>query len=131
MSESNAAASETATSANNGANFVRADGKKETNGQLTIIKAKELEASGKTGVIAQGTYVRSVLNRFGKKDYIIATDNGDLLINGTGSLDKQMALVQTGELVQISYTGSFAMKEGAFKGKKSHVFVVRRASSEA
>ena len=131
MSGSNAlAASETAPNTN-GAVFKRADGKTESNGPLTIIKAKELAAAGKTGVIVQGTYVRSIANRFGKTDYLIATENGDTLINGCGSLDKQMKLVNPGELVQIAYSGSFAMKEGSFKGKPSHVFVVRTASSES
>jgi hypothetical protein len=129
MSEQmNGAASETA----NEVTFARVDGKQEmNNGPLTIIKAKELLDAGKTGVILTGTYIRSVQNKFKKTDYIFATEGGDVLLNGNGSLDKQMKAVQAGELVQISYSGQFPMKEGDFKGKPAHVFVVRRAVEDA
>lgn len=119
------AASETANT-----KFARVDGKAETNGPLTIIKASELAAAGITGVVAQGNLIRSVQNQFGKTDYVLATDKGDMIINGCGSLDKQMAAVEVGELIQIEYSGKFPMKNGKFKGTPSHVFVVRRASSE-
>jgi len=126
MSGSNAnAASETANT-----KFARVDGKAERNGLLTIIKASELAKNNITGVVAQGTYLRSVTNKFKKTDYMLATDKGDVLVNGCGSLDKQMAGVQAGELIQIEYTGSFPIKEGQFKGSPAHVFVVRRAASE-
>lgn len=107
--------------------FERADGKQE-NGPLKIIKAKELEEAGTLGAIVQGTYLRTTISeKYKTPSYIFSTSDGDVLINGCGSLNKQMANVNEGDLVQVEYRGSAIIKDGQWKGTKSHLFTVLKA----
>lgn len=102
-------------------------GSSETAGDLTFVRASKLAADGITGVVAEGIYEGGVPSRFDeeKMDYKIRKDNGDLIIvNNAGSLASQMAKVETGSYVQITYLGQDAITEGKFKGKLAHRFVV-------
>ncbi len=110
--------------------FVRADGKSDVsanNKPLLIKKAKEMgEGDEITGVYKRTT----ISEKYGTPAYIIETEENDVLLNGSGNLNKQMANVQAGELVKIVYRGQAEMKEGKFKGTKSHLFTVYRAQDD-
>ncbi len=110
-----------------GAKFERVDGKAEVganNKPLIILKAKEMEE----GATFEGTFKRTIVSeKYGTPAYIIETAESDLLLNGCGSLNKQMQNVAVGELIQVEYRGSAAIKDGKFKGTQSHLFTVRRA----
>jgi hypothetical protein len=114
---------------NTGTQFVRADGKAEVSGEqkpLKILKAKEMSE----GDEVVGTYKRTIISeKYGTPAYIIETEENDVLLNGSGNLNKQMANVQPGELIKVAYRGTAEMKEGKFKGTKSHLFTVFRAVS--
>lgn len=131
-------ANDTETAATNtGRKFVSVNGKdlggEETAGELTFVRASKLAAEGITGVVAEGIYEGGVPSRFDetKMDFKIRKDNGDLIIvNNTGSLAAQMAKVETGSYVQITYLGQEAATQGKYKGKLMHRYVVGISSEE-
>ncbi len=91
---------------------------------LKIMKAKEM-AAGDTLI---GTYKRTVISeKYGTPSYIIETEENDVLLNGSGNLNKQMTEVVAGELIKVEYRGSAPIKDGKFKGTNSHLFTVSRA----
>jgi len=99
-------------------------------GELRFIRPSKLAAEGVTGVVAQGIYEGAIPNQFdeGKNDFKVREDNGDLLIlNSTGSLASQMARVEVGSYVRITYLGKQTMTKGKMAGKQSHGFVVEIA----
>lgn len=105
--------------------FERVDGKADfENKPLVILKAKEMEK----GATFSGVYKKTIMSeKYGTPAYIIETAENDLLLNGCGSLNKQMANVAVGELIQVEYRGSQPIADGKFKGTQSHLFTVRRA----
>lgn len=98
-------------------------------GALNIVRPSKLAKEGVTGTVAEGIYEGSTPNKFDptKQDYKIRAANGDLtIINSTGSLARQMAMVAVGTLVQINYGGKVAGK-GKSAGKSFHNFEVLTA----
>lgn len=94
---------------------------------LTFIKASELKEAGKTGIIAEGTYVGTMPNKFNedKPSYKIEQEDGSILVvNSAGNLQYRMGSVKLGQLVQISYLGMEKLTKGKFAGKESHQFDV-------
>lgn len=95
-----------------------------TDGALVIVRPSELEKSGKTGVVAKGTYERARPNKFNplKNDYFIRDlDNTLYILNETAGLKKQ--LEQAGVMgleVEVYYNG----KVKTIKGKTYHDFEV-------
>lgn len=103
------------------------DKSEQTKGNLTFVRPSKLAAEGITGVVAQGIYEGAIPNQFdeGKNDFKVRADNGDLVIlNSTGSLASQMARVEAGSYVRISYLGKKAMTKGKMAGKEAHSFIV-------
>lgn len=103
------------------------DGGADTAGELTFVRASKLAAEGITGVVAEGIYEGGVPSRFDetKMDFKIRKDNGDLtIVNNCGSLASQMAKVEAGSYVQITYLGQRAIETGKMKGKLAHSFIV-------
>ena len=54
-----------------------------------------------------------------------------LLLNCAGQLDKGMARVDVGALVQVTYNGQQEMVGGAFAGKMAHLMEVTEVEDEA
>jgi hypothetical protein len=105
--------------------FVRADGKELENKPLVILKpGTNLNEGDKiTGIFKK----KSISEKYGTPGYIFQRDADDVLINGCGSLNKQMENVSEGELVQVEYRGKKAIADGKWKGTMSHLFTVYRA----
>ena len=98
-------------------------------GALNIVRPSKLAKEGFVGTVAEGIYEGAVPNKYDatKLDYKIRSANGDLtIINSTGSLTRQMAMVSEGTLVQINYGGKVAGK-GKSAGKSFHNFEVLTA----
>jgi hypothetical protein len=117
----------------NGVTFSRVDGKEDveySNKPLLILNPAK--GTIKKGDKIVGVFRKTVISEtYGTPSYIIATDDNDVLINGCGSLNKQMENVKEDELIQVEYRGAEPMKDGKFKGKKSHLYTVRRATDLA
>lgn len=103
----------------------------KSGGSVTFIRASKLAEAGTLGVIAEGIYLGTVPNPLeeSRLDFKIETSSGLVIINTTSSLARQMALVNVGEGVRISYNGQSVMKSGKAKGKKTHNFLVERETS--
>lgn len=109
--------------------FERVDGKDEAafSNKPLVIK-NPAKGTLIEGDVLTGTFKKKVISEtYGSASYILETETEDILVNGCGSLNKQMENVAAGELIQIEYRGSQAMKDGKFKGKLSHLYTVRRA----
>ena len=105
-------------------------------GKLVILRPSELAAAIESGelsagsVVAEGIFEGSLTNKFDetKLDYKIRATNDDLyILNETGSLKRQMAMVTTGELIQVIYNGKVTIRSGKMAGKSAHSFEVLRA----
>lgn len=99
--------------------------------RVNYINAKDLEESGKTGIILEGVYVAAIPNQFDdtKNDYKFETEDGrTVVINNTGGLRYQMDKVAPGTLVQITYNGKEKMTTGKNAGKLAHNFLVSIAN---
>jgi hypothetical protein len=99
-------------------------------GNLRFVRPSKLAEAGTTGVVAQGIYEGAIPNQFdeGKNDFKVREDNGDLaILNSTGSLASQMARVEVGSYVRISYLGKQTMSKGKMAGKQAHSFIVEVA----
>ncbi len=97
----------------------------QATGNLKFVRAKDLAAAGTTGVVAEGIYAQAIANDFGGTDYKIQNEDGTAtIVNGFGSLNKQMEKVQPGSYVQIQYLGMENGTTGKYKGKAMHKAVV-------
>jgi hypothetical protein len=98
-------------------------------GTLTFVRPSKLAEDGVKGVVAEGIYEGTLPSKFDNKtDFKIRKENGDLIIvNGTSSLQKQMAKVATGAYVRINYKGLQKLTMGKAAGKMSHSFIVEVA----
>lgn len=100
-------------------------------GNVKFIRPKQLAEEGVTGVVAEGIYQGTTPNNFddAKNDFKVLAEDGTLLIlNSTGSLANQLAAVEEGSYVRISYQGMQAMKKGRMAGKQAHSFIVEVAT---
>ena len=104
-----------------------------------------------TGRMVQGTYLGTLeKDTYGKCNhkFLSAIDgttinkDGDavdfkagttVIINSSGSLDKQLLNSKIGDEVVVDYTGKIKMLKGPFKGKEANTFLVgiKRSSSAA
>ncbi len=98
-------------------------GGEQTQGNISFVNASRLFKEGKENVImAEGVLekVGTSEGKFGEKtQYSIRAENGDLImVDGFGGLDKQMAKVNIGQYVQITYLGKRSFDTKDAKGKK-------------
>lgn len=101
-----------------------------TGGSLKFIRPKQLADDGITGVVAEGIYEGPTPNTFepSRSDYKIIDDAGNTtILNSNGSLNSQMAKVEVGSYVRISYNGMQLVTKGKLKGKNVHNFSVEVA----
>jgi hypothetical protein len=101
-----------------------------TGGNVKFIRAKELAASGITGVVAEGIYEGTIPNNFDetRSDYKVRLNDGSIaILNSTGSLKNQLSQVSPGSYVRINYKGLETMKKGRMAGKEAHAFLVEVA----
>lgn len=90
-------------------------------GAVTYVKAKDLSS----GTKISGTYIRSFVDQFENLGHTITLADGNTtIINGTGKLDKLLAEVPKGSLVEITYLGKVTLNKGKLKGKAIHDFEV-------
>lgn len=118
-------------------------------GSLVFVKPADLSRAGFTGVIAEGTFLEALPNRFSEdtfdfklkvdvdlevegknKDgaaYKTAIGAGDtLIVNGAGNLNYLMKNIAPGELCQITYLGKKEIAKGDRKGTLAHTFEVMK-----
>lgn len=114
-----------------GRKFVSVNGKDLTpdapQGELKFVRPGKLTDADADTVVAEGIYEGSLPNKYDaeKLDYKVRSEDGTLtILNSCASLAKQMAKVETGSYVQITYLGKKTIEQGKFKGKESHSFVV-------
>lgn len=94
---------------------------------IKFVKAKDLAEQEFKGVVVEGEYVEAIPNNFDtdKSDYKFLTDNGEhVIVNGTGSLNREMDRIKPGTYCQVNYEGVKALTKGKFKGKNCHIFNV-------
>lgn len=101
----------------------------------TYVKAKSLAEQGITGEILIGNLKSQTENEYGKSyaftlakpvelgDIAAAGEGDTIIVNGTSSLDRQMAEVSEGTLCRLSYAGMLPAKNG----KSFHSFNVETA----
>jgi hypothetical protein len=113
--------------------FVSTNGKPlnadKPRGELKFINFKKLNDAGTTGVVAEGIYESSKVVEGGlygpKTEYAIRADDGTLqIVTEAGGLKGQMAKVDTGSYIQITYLGKQAMESGPRKGQLAHKVIV-------
>lgn len=95
---------------------------------ITFVSASRLNKDGVTNaIVAEGIYESSqvVEGKFGPKtEYKISLDGALTIIGEAGNLKSQMAKVETGSYIQITYVGKEPMTGGARKGTLAHKFLV-------
>lgn len=102
-------------------------GPKENQGALNFIRPSKLTEADNNKVVAAGIYEGPTPNNFDdtKSDYKVRAENGDLtILNSCASLAKQFERVTTGSYVEVTYLGKKAIKDGKYKGKEAHSFVL-------
>lgn len=79
------------------------------------------------GDVVQGAYVGTEDNKFGGKNYKLRTTSGIEVLNGSGSLTKQIedANPKAGDILRVTYEGSTLIKDGKWKGKEAHQYKVQ------
>lgn len=76
------------------------------------------------------TYIETSIDRFDKPAHLFQTKEGLLVtFNSSGMLDKKIAQLKAGDIVDIIYTGSTVMKGGKWAGKSAHSFEVLKEMS--
>lgn len=100
-------------------------------GNLKFIRPKQLADDGIRGVVAEGIYEGTQPNTFEptRNDFKVVSEDGALttILNANGSLNSQMAKVEAGSYVRISYNGMKKVTKGKLKGKEVHDFTVEVA----
>lgn len=86
---------------------------------------KGLYAAINAGDTIAGTFVDAREDNYGKQNYKIKLGDGtNLVLAGQGNLGRQMAAVEPGNYVEITYKGKQTITSGQWKGKESHTFTV-------
>ena len=84
----------------------------------------KLSEQTKGDVLAEGTYLGAVENKFGGTNHEFKTESGVVSISA-GSLNYIMeSNVNEGDKVQVEYDGQITLEKGNFKGKPCHQFNV-------
>jgi hypothetical protein len=103
-----------------------------------LISLKKGESATKVplanGLVTEGTYLGAKPNAYNpeKNDYSVREEDGTLtILNGTASLARQFAVVNEGELVQVTYAGRKAITRKNGTKAEMHDFEVLRAVIEA
>ncbi len=71
------------------------------------------------GTAFEGTYKGVVQGKF-TLEHTLETDNGNIVLDGFGKLNKLLANVAVGTPVRIIYLGMEVGKSGQYKGKEMH-----------
>jgi hypothetical protein len=82
---------------------------------------KELKEGQKIAGIYQGTFVCGPYKTVTHK---IETETGLVGLNGSGMLNKKLAMVEPGANVTVVYEGTQPIEKGRYKGTKAHQFRV-------
>ena len=95
-------------------------------GSFKYVKYSECEAGQ---VLAEGTYLGSREDQFGKPAHMIKAGDGSIqILNSSGHLNYQLAnLVQVGDYIRVTYAGTTLLegeKYKKYKNKESHQFEV-------
>lgn len=96
-------------------------------GETTYIRPKQLAEQNFSGVLLEGIYEGTVPDNYdnSKNNFKFTDLNGkSVIINGTGSLAKQLSNVDEGAAVQIEYKGMQKIEKGKMAGKQAHAWVV-------
>ena len=100
-------------------------------GKVEIVRPSALAESGKTGVVAEGTYEGAKPNKFNadKNDYFIrGADDTLYILNSTQSLSEQLGQPGLeGMRVRVEYNGKVKTKNG----KGYHSFEVYAETKKA
>lgn len=105
----------------------------ENQGELKFVRPSKLTEADRNTVVAEGIFEGTVPNKFDDKklDYKVRAQNGDLIIlNSAGALASQMAKIETGSYIQVTYGGKNLIKSGKMSGKEAHSFIVGVATEE-
>lgn len=86
----------------------------------------------KAGAEIVGTYLQSYTGgQYNTTTHKLRNSNGTVIgLNGTGQLNKLMALVPKGATIKVVYEGKSTIKNGPNAGKKAHNFRVFDLSSD-
>lgn len=123
---------------NEGRTLTRAGAPKNEDGSTvkptTYLRLRPLKDSEKekgnvaalnAGDKISGLYVKSFVDTlYGKTNFVILTENGEVVIPGSGNLNSRMTEVPAGAYTEITYKGKSEMKSGKWKGKSAHNFTV-------
>lgn len=96
-------------------------------GNLKFVRPAKLTEADVNTVVATGIYEGSTPNNFDaeKPDFKVRAANGDLtIINNCASIAKQFGKLQEGSYVEVTYLGKNEIKDGKYKGKQSHSFLI-------
>lgn len=78
------------------------------------------------GDVVLGSFIKSEPNKFNGSNYYLRTAAGVEVLNGCGSLDKQMesAGAKAGDTLRITYDGQVSITKGPMAGKNAHQYNV-------
>ncbi len=96
------------------------------------------------GDVFVGKYISSYLDQYDKPGWVFTVEEAffkdkklakelvgkNLALNGAGMLNKAMAEIEEGQLVQITYTGTSTIEKGKFAGKDAHTMEVDLVSED-
>jgi hypothetical protein len=101
------------------------------NAGVEFVNARQLSDAGTTGEVLIGTLDGSITNQFDGTDYAFTrlSDGKKVIINGCGSLKRQLKDVSAGTLCRVSYNGETKVAKGPLRGKMVHNFLVEIADN--